>query len=143
MRVCIGHDKTWQSPSSSLSIERPAPGVVVLVISGTDIGEHGDGPFAELASDADAGPFELFVDARASRGVALDVSGRWARWLAARRATLERVNMLTGSRFVELTANFVRDFAELGESMRIYTDAAAFDADLASATVEARRRSSG
>jgi hypothetical protein len=126
-----------------LSVERPAPAVVVLIITGTDIGEHGDGPFAELASDADAGPFELFVDARESRGVAMDVSGRWARWLAARRATLRRVNMLTGSRFVELTANFVRDFSELGENMRIYTDAAAFDADLAAATADARQRSSG
>ena len=105
----------------------------MLVITGTDTGEHGDAPFVELASDVDAGEFELFVDARESRGVTLDVSGRWARFLATRRASLRRVNMLTGSRFVQLTANFVRDFAELGELMRIYSDPTAFDAALAAA----------
>jgi hypothetical protein len=127
-----------QSRSSSLSIQRPARGVVVLVVTGTDIGEHGEGPFAELARDVEAGPFELFVDARESRAVALDVSGSWARWLAGRREALVRVNMLTGSRFVELTAAFVRDFAELGERMRVYTDAAAFESALDASTARAR-----
>ena len=134
-------DLRWQSPSSSLEIQRPAPGVVVLVVTGTDIGEHGEGPFGELANDVDAGVFELFVDARESRAVALDVSGDWARWLGRHRDGLVRINMLTGSRFVALTANFVRNFAELGERMRIYTDAVAFDAALASATSRARLRS--
>jgi hypothetical protein len=129
-----------QSASSSLEILRPARGVVVLVVTGTDIGEHGEGPFAELARDVAEGPFELFVDARESRAVALDVSGSWARWLSARRDALVRVNMLTGSRFVELTANFVRDFSELGERMRVYTDAAAFEGALAAATSRGRLR---
>lgn len=133
-------NRHWQSTSSSLTIHRPARGVVVLVVTGTDIGEHGDAPFAELAADVALGPFELFVDARESRAVALDVSGQWARWLAARRETVVRVNMLTGSRFVELTANFVRDFAELGEQMRIYTDATAFEAALGAASAHARPR---
>jgi hypothetical protein len=136
------HEAEWQSTSSSLQIRRPAPGVVVLVATGTDIGEHGDGPFAELATDAEA-PFELFVDARESRAVALDVSGHWARWLAARHTTLVQVNMLTGSRFVQLTANFVRDFAELGDRMRIYTDPIAFEEALAAATARGRLRAIG
>jgi hypothetical protein len=42
--------------------------------------------------------------------------------------------MLTGSRFVQLTADFVRRFAELGDAMLIYTDGVAFDEALASAT---------
>jgi hypothetical protein len=116
-----------QSSNSVLTIQRPAPGVVVVTVSGTDIGEHGDAPFTELVKDVEAGPFELFVDARQSRAVALDVSGSWARWLRSRRASLRRVNMLTASRFVALTANFVRDFAELGDLMRIYSDPVAFD----------------
>jgi hypothetical protein len=136
----IADDWRQQSASSSLEIRRPARGVVVLVVTGTDIGEHGERPFDELARDVAAGPFELFVDARESRAVALDVSGSWARWLSARRDALVRVNMLTGSRFVELTANFVRDFAELGERMRIYTDAVAFESALAAATVRGRPR---
>jgi hypothetical protein len=133
-------DVRLESTNSSLSIQRPAPGIAVLVITGTDIGEHGDAPFLELAEAMGAGKLELFVDARESRAVALDVSGRWARWLGSRRASLERVNMLTGSRFVQLTAKFVRDFAELGELMRIYSDPSAFDAALAAAIRAARAR---
>jgi hypothetical protein len=126
-------NRAFQSTTSVLTIERPAPGVVVVTISGTDVGEHGDAPFAELVKDVEAGPFELFVDARQSRAVALDVSGSWARWLKGQRASLRRVNMLTGSRFVALTANFVRDFAELGDLMRVYADPVAFDDALSEA----------
>lgn len=131
--MSVTPEVSLESVTSSLRIQRPARGVVVLVITGTDTGEFGDAPFVELTADVAAGEFELFVDARESRAVALDVSGRWARFLAARRASLRRVNMLTGSRFVQLTANFVRDFAELGELMRIYSDPRAFEAALAAA----------
>jgi hypothetical protein len=35
--------------------------------------------------------------------------------------------MLTRSRFVQLTADFVQRFAELGDRMRILTDPTSFD----------------
>lgn len=124
---------TFEAPHSVLRIRRPQPGVVLLVITGTDVGEHGDRPFRELDRDVADGPFDLFVDARASRAVTIDVSGGWSRWLAARREALRSVHMLTGSRFVQLTANFVKNFAELGELMRIYTEPAAFEEALAAA----------
>jgi hypothetical protein len=41
--------------------------------------------------------------------------------------------MLTGSPFIQLTAKFVQRFSDLGDIMRIYADAAAFDAALAAA----------
>jgi hypothetical protein len=121
---------TWDAPHSTLRIRRPCAGVVVVVVTGTDIGEHGDAPMVELTKDVQAAPIELFIDARDSRGVTIDVSGEWARWLAAQREALRSIHMLTGSRFVQLTANFVRNFAALGERMRIYTDARAFDEEL-------------
>ena len=130
---------SWEAPHSTLRLRRPARGLVVLVISGTDVGEHGDEPFVELENDLRAGPFELFVDARASRGVTIDVSGEWSRWLAKHKSSLRGVHMLTASRFVQLTANFVKNFAELGEAMRIYTEAAVFDAELSTALERARR----
>lgn len=43
------------------------------------------------------------------------------------------ISMLTGSRFIKLTADFVRRFAELGDLMRIYTDPSAFDGALSNA----------
>jgi hypothetical protein len=65
---------SFEAPHSTLRVRRPAPRVVALVISGTDIGEHGDAPLVEL-----------------------------------------------------------------GELMRIYTDAPAFDAELEAALEHARR----
>lgn len=118
---------TWTAEHSTLTIRRPVAGVVVIVVTGSDVGQHGDGPFLALAEDLAGGPFELFVDARASRGVTIDVSAQWAVWLAGKRASLRAVHMLTGSRFVQLTVNFVRSFADLGELMRVYTEAAPFE----------------
>lgn len=122
---------TFEGIHSTLTIERPAPGVVVLIIEGRDAGEHGDGPFRELAQDLARGPFQLFIDARRTRGATIDVSNVWAQWLRTHRDRMHRVHMLTGARFVQLTADFVRRFAGLGDAMRIYTDAAAFDEALA------------
>lgn len=42
-----------------------------------------------------------------------------------------------GSRFIEVTARFVRSFAELDAVMRLYSDAAAFDRDLSDAVAKA------
>jgi hypothetical protein len=122
---------TWQAPHSTLRLRRPAPGVVLLVTSGTDIGDHGSAPFQALELDVLTGPFHLFVDARHSRGVTVDVSSEWRRWLSDHRNALRSIHMLTGSRFVHVTATFVKNFAELGDLMRIYTHAAHFEEELA------------
>ena len=76
-------------------------------------------------------PIHLFIDARDVRGASIEVSGEWAGWLQAHKADLLYISMLTGSRFVEITAGFVRRFADLQGIMRIYTEPTAFDAALA------------
>ena len=111
----------------TLSVRNYA-GVVVMKISGTDIGEFGDAPMLELAKCVEGA--ELFIDARDVRGASIEVSGEWAEWLRAHKTNLRGINMLTGSRFVEVTADFVRRFAGLQGTMRIYTEATAFDAAL-------------
>ena len=68
----------------------------------------------------------------------IDVSSEWSRWLSKHKSSLRSIHMLTASRFVQLTANFVRNFAELGELMRIYTEPSAFDAELEAAIARAR-----
>jgi hypothetical protein len=111
-----------------LAIDRPAEGIVVVKLAGWDAGEFGDLPMRELARDIAADrTIELFIDAREVKGASIEVSGDWARWLATHRTHFQHISMLTGSPFIQLTANFVRRFAELGDIMRIYTDAAAFD----------------
>jgi hypothetical protein len=123
----------------TLSIARPAPAVVVLTLTGRDVGELGDAPFAELEKDvAGSKPLELFIDARAGQGASIDVSGSWAAWLRANKGNLSQVTMLTGSRFIQLSAEMVRNFAELGEAMRITSLPEAFEEELARAIARSR-----
>ena len=41
------------------------------------------------------------------------VSGDWAHWLKAHDPVLASITMLTGSRFIQMTAEFVRRFVKL------------------------------
>ena len=136
------HIVRFKTKHCELTLERPAPDVILLKLSGHDIGELGDAPFRELASDVAPGqrPRELFIDAREGQAASIDVSGKWAEWLRGNKAQLRVIYFLTGSRFIQLSADFVRKFAELGERMRIYTEADAFDAELKSAIDRALSR---
>jgi hypothetical protein len=136
------HIVRFKTKHCELTLERPAPSVIVLKLSGHDVGELGDAPFRELAPDVakDQRPRELFIDARDGRGASIDVSGAWAGWLRTHQAQLRVIHFLTGSRFIQLSADFVRRFGELGERMRIYTETAAFDAELTSAIDRALSR---
>jgi hypothetical protein len=126
--------RTFEGLHSTLVLARPVRHVVVLTITGRDAGEHGDGPLRALEDELRRGSYSLFIDARRTTGASVDVSNVWAQWLRAHRDHLYQIHMLTGSRFVQLTADFVRRFAELGDAMLIYTDGAAFDEALRAAT---------
>jgi len=117
----------------TISIARPTRGVVLVAISGRDGGELGDAPLRELDKDLERAPLELFIDARATSGASLAVSHEWGQWLQRNRASLRAIHMLTGSKFIELTADMVRRFTQLGELMRIYTEPSSFEEALASA----------
>jgi len=113
---------------SAVAVEQHPNGVVVLRLSGIDIGEFGDLPMNAIAERIEkGGPVQLFIDARAVAGASIEVSGDWAQWLSRNRQHLRRIDMLTGSRFIEVTADFVRRFADLQGLMWIYTDAGSFD----------------
>jgi len=123
----------------SMAIEEPVPGVVLVTIEGTDTGEVGDAPFRALEPMLEGeSPVELFIDARGARGPSIDVSSDWAVWLAGHRHQLLHVSILIGSRFVQLSADFVRLFAKLGDAMRIYSDRAVFEGALSNAIGNAR-----
>jgi hypothetical protein len=83
----------------------------------------------------------LTIPARARRGAraSMHVSKDWAVWLSRHRDRLQHISIPTASRFVQLTADFVRSFAELGELMRIYTEPAAFEGALSHAIANAAR----
>lgn len=112
----------------TLSIAKPAGRVVLMKIVGTDVGEFGVAPMTALRDCVgDSAPIHLFIDARDVRGASIEVSGEWAGWLSANKDMLENVTMLTGSRFIQITAEFVRRFSSLEGSMRICTDPTIFD----------------
>jgi hypothetical protein len=133
----------FRGEHATLGIRRPADGVVIVALAGNDVGEFGDGPFKELEPDARQaapGSLELFIDARGGIAASMDVSGEWAIWLATHKGSFRHVSMLTGSRFIQLSAGFVRKFADMGELMRLYTDPAAFEGALASSIANAQPR---
>lgn len=133
----------WESAHCTFAVERPACGVVVLRIAGHDVGEFGAAPMREVERHMTAGqPIDLFIDARHSAGASIEVSGEWAQWLATHRSRCGQIRMLTGSRLIEITADFVRRFAGLREIMRIGADHDAFDAALAASIARARAISS-
>ena len=109
-------------------IQRFPQQVIVLRISGTDVGEFGEKPM-QVLNDRISGsdPVEFFIDARDVRGASIEVSGEWAAWLSAHKNALRTVIMLTGSRFIQLTAEFVRRFASLEGTMRICCEPVVFD----------------
>lgn len=134
-------ERRWESQHARLTLRRLAPGLVLLVLEGRDAGEFGEEPFEELADDVSARePAELFIDARGAKAAGLEVSGRWAVWLGKHRTALRRVSLLTSAPFITLTADLVKSFSGLGELMRIYTNAADFDVELAQTASRLRRQ---
>lgn len=118
----------------SLVIRRPAPAVAVVVLQGSDTGEFADFPMRELTRDLERyGSIELFIDARAVRSASIEVSSEWAFWMRTHAGSLRQICMLTGSRYIQITAQFARRFVGLGDRMKIFTDAAAFEETLAAA----------
>ena len=132
MRIEDGKLLLHEGIHCKLTIERPVPGVSVVRISGHDLGEFGDVALRELEKEITSHQqIELFIDARDAQSASIDVSSVWAHWLAKNRSAFKHVTMLTGSRFVQVTANFVQRFSELGDLMHIYTDPLTFDTSLA------------
>ena len=120
------------SGTCAFEIDRRSPGVLVVRIEGHDVGEFGNLPMRCLEALMPTElPVELFIDARATRGASMEVSNDWAGWLGQNRGRFSAIRMLSGSRYVHFTAEFVRRFSELEKLMQVYTDAAEFDAALA------------
>ena len=125
-----------ESSTCSFLIERRSPTVLLVRIEGHDVGEFGALPMRcleALLPPAGGATAELFVDARATRGATIDVSNDWALWLGQNRARFHGIRMLSGSKFVHFTAEFVRRFSELEGLMQVYSAPAEFDAALATA----------
>ncbi len=115
----------------NLTIDRPAREVILLQISGWDVGEFGSAPMLALTDLFEVlGAVDLFIDARDVQAASIHVSGEWAQWLAGHKDRLRSVTMLTGSRYIQVTAEFVRRFAALQGIMTLLTNHEEFDSIL-------------
>ena len=122
------------SPACTLEFTRRTPNVLLLRIEGHDVGEFGALPMRCLDALLPVEfPAALYIDARHARGVTMHVSNDWAAWLSRHRGRFSGIHMLTGSKFVQVSAEFVRRFSELQHLMHVGSDPAAFDAALQAA----------
>ncbi len=104
-------------------------GALLVVISGDDRGQFGNESLDELRLELMRHkPLELFVDARASVGVALSVSQDWTKFFSTNRENLKRVSVLVGSKVVTLTIEIAQHLSRTGNLIQIYSDPAMFDA---------------
>jgi hypothetical protein len=118
----------------TMALARPQADTLTVTITGRDTGELGDEPFAVLDRLLRDEPsaVDLFIDAREGSGATIDVSNHWAQWLERNRTRLARVTMLARSRYVAITADFVRRYAGLERQMTVTGDPDAFDRSLRS-----------
>jgi len=113
----------------SFTFRRPAPGVLEIVIEGTDNGQFGTAALDEIAlALMRERPLEIFVDASAASMPAVPVSREWARFFANNAKDLKRVSVLVTSRTVELTIAIAQHLSQTGKLIQIYTDAELFEA---------------
>ncbi len=129
------------SGDSAFEFTRPKTGVLVVAITGYDKGQCGTAPLEEIDSVLRlVGSLQLFVDARSAVGATVRVSEDWTKFISRRKDELGRVHVLAGSKMVELTVAIARHLSRTGNLIQIYSDPGIFEAQLALACKQARRR---
>jgi hypothetical protein len=119
---------TFEGAHCAVELEQFSQSLLLMRLSGSDTGELRDAPMRKLADWlGHAEAVEFFIDARNVRGASIDVSSEWATWFTTHRDRFQSITMLTGSKFIQITAEFVRRFAGLNGIMWVCTDANVFD----------------
>jgi hypothetical protein len=120
------------SPRGSFTFARLRAGSFLVSIAGYDDGDFGDAPFEAMQAEiARFRRIELFVDVSAVFGAATSVRESWTDWLRTHHASLSKVHILSGSKFVLLTLSVAKELSRTGDLIRIYSDAQAFAASVA------------
>jgi hypothetical protein len=129
---------TLTSPDASFVFNWPRPGIVLIRISGHDLGQFGSSALDELMNALRRErPLELFVDTREAVSVAPRVRDEWTRFFASNRANLTAVHVLTSSKFVHLAVAVAQLFSKTGDLIRLYSTPAIFEARLHQARARA------
>ncbi len=121
--------------SCTFAYRRLRPGALLVTITGHDTGQFGTSTLDEIRLELLRNrPLELFVDAREALGPAVSVSSEWTRFFTLNRDQLLRVNVLVGSKVVELTIAIAQHLSRTGGLIRIYSDPETFEQLLRGAT---------
>lgn len=118
----------------SFTFTRLRPGAFLVKITGHDRGEFGDAPFDALQAEIGRfGAIELFVDTSEVLGAVTGVREAWTEWFRVHRASLTRVHLVAGSKFVQQTLTVSKLLSRTGELIRIHPDRESFEQELARA----------
>lgn len=113
--------------SCTFVYKRLRPGALLVTITGHDVGQFGTSTLDEIRLELlRTRPLELFIDAREALGPAVSVSREWTQFFALNRDQLRRVNVLVGSKVVELTIAIAQHLSRTGSLMQIYSDPETF-----------------
>lgn len=118
----------FEGAHCAVGLEQLSANLILMRLKGTDTGELRDAPMKTLDEWISAASnVEFFIDARNVRGASIDVSSDWAAWFTANRDRFKSITMLTGNKFIQITAEFVRRFAGLNGIMWVCTEPHVFD----------------
>lgn len=118
----------------SFTYERVRPGVLRVVVEGSDKGQFGTAALDEIRLELlRHRPLELFIDAEAAQMVTVDVNREWTQFFSLNREHLTRVSVLVGSKALELTVAIAQHLSRTGNLLQIYSDRELFETRLAAA----------
>ncbi len=121
--------------SCTFAYRRLCPGALLVTITGHDTGQFGTSTLDEIRLELlRHRPLELFIDAREALGPAVSVSREWTHFFALNRDQLRRVNVLVGSKVVELTIAIAQHLSRTGNLIQIYSDLETFEDRLRAAS---------
>ena len=120
--ICSGGDIRLSAGGSTFIYHRLRTGVLLITISGLDIGQFGTTTLDEISAAINRdGVLELFIDAQRSDGAVLAVSEEWTRFFAANREKLSRVHILVGSEILKLIVSIAQHLSRTGNLIQIHT----------------------
>ena len=123
---------------------RPAPGVILLTISGNDRGQFGTATVDEVAAEFGRSPqpLKLFVDTREATGPTREVMETWTTWFAANHSRLNRVVILVPpeSQLLHLTVSIAQHLSRTHGLIRICATLDDFQTALGKAAPNATAR---
>jgi hypothetical protein len=110
--------------------QRPRPGIMVVRISGDDVGQFGAATMDEVAKEFDhvQAPIELFIDATEAVGPVTKVMEAWAAWFETHHKRLKHVDILIPpeAKVLQLTVAIARHLSRTGDLISIHLDSTNF-----------------